>query len=68
MSAVLETRPASPDILADSQMGHVFCECDENRALCWIDVSGAEVIGIEEEVDCAVCADLEALPCEKCGG
>lgn len=52
----------------DDDLDHIFCACDEDHALCGTDVTDAPIIEdgpVEDE--CVVCADLDRLPCERCG-
>lgn len=52
----------------DDDLGHIFCDCDENRALCGADVTDCPVVeDRDDSLLCVVCADLEDVPCERCG-
>lgn len=52
----------------DAELNHLYC-CDEDTALCGLDISGmpeAEVIEGDPDI-CLVCDDLARQPCDKCG-
>ena len=46
-------------------LDHIVCDCDEDRALCGLDVSTSP--WSDGGLDCVVCAELDDLPCERCG-
>lgn len=60
------TQPlTAEDLLASSEMSHIVC-CDDDTAICGIDVSDAVWRPDEEDADCVVCIELEELPCPNC--
>jgi hypothetical protein len=59
----LATAPAPTRTGGPTSLNHIFC-CDPDTALCGADVSDDELV---DEADCAVCLDLEDLPCPTCG-
>lgn len=52
------------------ELYHVVCQCDEDTALCGLDVSDipytVDFIP-EDDIVCVVCEDLAQRPCERCG-
>jgi hypothetical protein len=61
-----KTEPSTQDILDDSDIVHFVCNCDEDTALCGIDVSEADETDSLEDT-CVVCVDLNEFPCPRCG-
>lgn len=55
----------------DEDEVHVYCPtCDPHalRALCGTVIDGGEFVEDDEgDTTCVVCADLEWLPCSRCG-
>jgi hypothetical protein len=53
----------------DSDLVHTYCTaCSPNVALCgWEDDGDGWVDDWADEDRCVVCADLDRLPCPKCG-
>lgn len=49
----------------DSETVHIFCPCSPDMALCGEDLS--DVPFDDGDDVCVVCADLDRLPCERCG-
>lgn len=67
MTTHTETRPLGAEELLDaSNMSHIVC-CDDDIALCGIDVSDTPWRDDDFEVECVVCAELEDYDCPKCG-
>lgn len=52
--------------LVDTDLIHSVCECDENVALCGLDMTGHDWLP-EGTTTCVVCYDLDELPCSRCG-
>jgi hypothetical protein len=53
----------------DDQICHWICECNENIALCGLDVSGLPWDMNNEDEDCVLCQIVaeEQLVCKRCG-
>lgn len=58
-------------LLESSDTTHLFCPCDENLALCGLDLSDHETLPVEEWTDdvCIVCNDIitKLNACPRCG-
>lgn len=65
------TTAPSPVIVSatatESDLSHTVCECDENAALCGLDVTEFPWDDDEDSPECVVCEDLDDQPCERCG-
>ncbi|MFJ2004761.1 hypothetical protein [Streptomyces chartreusis] len=64
----LAPEPAQPATDHGQDLDHVVC-CDEDTALCGVDVSDAVWgAGLPDlTVMCVVCRDLAVKPCQRCG-
>jgi hypothetical protein len=63
-AAVLERQDAAPSRGGSPEVCHLWC-CDENVAMCGLDISGERYDLDGEDPDCPLCAiaDEEGLPC-----
>ena len=60
------TEAALKVVSHNDELFHRYC-CDEDRALCGSDLTGVPETDGDGEQVCAVCDELEGLPCEECG-
>ncbi len=57
----------APTNRASHDLGHVYCCCDPDRALCGLDISAYTVQEVADEDLCVVCCHLDPVPCRRCG-
>lgn len=65
----LDYAPADTSKPGDEDMLHVVCECNPDRALCGLDMSGHAIVDDPGPTpdDCIVCTDLDKYTCQNCG-
>ncbi len=63
MTAAATTTAPAGTRTSGAELDHYTC-CDENRALCGTDVTGAPEI--DTDATCVVCIDLEATDAPCC--
>ena len=51
--------------IAEADSVHVVCECNEDVALCGVDLTGVGFT--DDEVDCPLCALVDEDSCPRCG-
>jgi hypothetical protein len=65
------TPQTTPARTADDNISHIVC-CDENTALCGLDVTDYPWIDLPEQYDCPLCvlaAETDTCcPCPTCPG
>lgn len=68
------TAPVIADAPATASYGafkpfHIFCRCTLDVALCGTKrTRPRRLTSVRPKFVCAVCDDLDALPCPRCGG
>jgi hypothetical protein len=67
VETVDRTRLGGTDGDGAFEENHFFCECNPNLGLCGTDISDHDFASDEMQATCAVCADMEDLPCPRCG-
>ena len=69
MIATLSREVEAVDVGSGDNLDHVFCYCNEDLALCGLDLQGVPMAVVEPTPGelCVVCDDLWGKPCGRCG-
>lgn len=68
MSELLEATVESTDDDFYSDLVHTVCDCNPDYAFCGVYLGDGEEGPVQEnEVECAVCRELDKVACERCG-
>lgn len=68
MATELDEAPVALDA-GDDELGHIFCLCNPDIALCGKDITGDEIVYSWDDgiLPCVVCEALEGVICSRCG-